>query len=286
MSLTTLAALKIDLGISGIAEDVRLTSILRGVCHIVRSQCPNYVFGIVISAISKANPASITAIGHGLSTGDVVVISGSDSSPTVDGERVVTVTGPDTFTVPVDVSTTAGTTGFCALKLTEFYAGADAPELLLRQRPVQDITSIYEDAGAAYGQASGAFADSTLLTAGTDYALIQEQSGLSLSGIVLRLSGLWPGASEQLRGILSQGRTNAAGNIKVIATYGFPSIPYDVVNAVHQICAEQRRSLDTGGPLQSETEDYYSYTRMSAAEQSSIIGSAKSILASYMPLVF
>lgn len=285
MSLTTLAALKIDLGISGTAEDARLTSILRAVCYIVRSQCPNYVFGGVISAISKTNPGVVTSIGHGLNTGDTIVISNSDSNPTIDGERVVTVLSADTFSVPVNVATTAGTTGNYVPKLTEYYAGCDAQELLLRQRPVQSIASIYEDAGASYGQASGAFAASSLLTAGTDYALIQEQSGLSLSGIVLRLGGTWPGATEALRNILAQGRTKAAGNIKVTATYGSPIVPYDVVNAVHQICAEQRRNLGSG-PLSAESDDYYSYTRMSAAEQSAMIGSAKAILAQYSPLIF
>src|SRR5262245_19869135 len=130
MSLTTLTALKVDLGISGASEDARLTSILRGVCHIVRNHCAGWCFGGVISATSVANPTVVTAIGHGLSTGETIIVSGSNSTPTIDGERIITVTGPDTFTVPVNV-TIAGTAGNYALKLTEFYAGADAPELLL-----------------------------------------------------------------------------------------------------------------------------------------------------------
>lgn len=285
MSLTTLAAVKTDLGIVGSSEDARLTSILRGVCWIVRSQCPSYCFGGVISAISIAAAAVVTAIGHGLNTGDKIVIANSNCTPTIDGERTVTVLTADTFSVPV-TTTVAGTAGNYGLKLTEFYAGNDAAELLLRQRPVQSIEAIYEDQLAAYGFAGGAFASNTALAEGTDYALICEQSGLSLSGIVLRIGGLWPGASEQLRGIIAQGRTKAAGNIKVVATYGFPVVPFDVVSAVHQIVAEQRRSLDTGGPLQSESFDYYSYSRMSSAEQSKVIGSAKAILAQYNPLIF
>ena len=63
-----------------------------------------------ISSNTAANPSVVTSVAHGLSTNDVVYFVGSNSTPTLNGSRVVTVTGADTFTVPVNV-TTAGTTG-------------------------------------------------------------------------------------------------------------------------------------------------------------------------------
>jgi len=63
-----------------------------------------------ISNISVANPTVITAAAHGLATGDIILIAGSDSTPTVNGERTVTVLTASTFTVPVNV-TVQGTTG-------------------------------------------------------------------------------------------------------------------------------------------------------------------------------
>lgn len=49
---------------------------------------------------------------HGLVNNDVVLIAGnSGSSPTINGERVVTVTGLKTFTVPVDTSGGSAGTG-------------------------------------------------------------------------------------------------------------------------------------------------------------------------------
>lgn len=63
-----------------------------------------------ISGNTVANPTVVTSVGHGLTTGDVVYIAGSNSSPTLNGSRTVTVTGADAFTIPVNV-TTAGTTG-------------------------------------------------------------------------------------------------------------------------------------------------------------------------------
>jgi hypothetical protein len=63
-----------------------------------------------ITDISMANPTVITSNSHGLTTGDTITISGSNSTPTINGSRTVTVTSANTFTVPVNV-TVAGTTG-------------------------------------------------------------------------------------------------------------------------------------------------------------------------------
>lgn len=62
---------------------------------------PSYTF---ISNISVANPTVITSPNHGLTTGDSITIENSASTPTVDGVRTVTVTGANTFTVPVNVT--------------------------------------------------------------------------------------------------------------------------------------------------------------------------------------
>lgn len=64
--------------------------------------------GKVITANTAANPTVCTSTAHGLSNGDTIYIANSNSTPTLDGPRVVTVTGANTFTIPVNV-TTAGT---------------------------------------------------------------------------------------------------------------------------------------------------------------------------------
>jgi Prealbumin-like fold domain len=66
---------------------------------------------VAITAISAANPAVVTtSIAHGLTSGQTVTITGSDSVPSIDGPQVVTVIDSTHFSVPVNV-TTAGTTG-------------------------------------------------------------------------------------------------------------------------------------------------------------------------------
>lgn len=64
-----------------------------------------------ITANTAANPTSVTtSAAHGLASGQTIIITGSNSTPSLNGERVVTVTSPTTFTVPVNV-TVAGSAG-------------------------------------------------------------------------------------------------------------------------------------------------------------------------------
>lgn len=67
---------------------------------------------IPITGNTLANPSVVTTpVPHGLATGDIILIAGViTSTPTINGERTVTVISPTTFSVPVNV-TIAGTGG-------------------------------------------------------------------------------------------------------------------------------------------------------------------------------
>ena len=66
-----------------------------------------------ITSNTQANPSVVTTpVPHGLTSGDIVLISGvSDSDADINGERVVTVIDATSFSVPVDASVSAGTGG-------------------------------------------------------------------------------------------------------------------------------------------------------------------------------
>ncbi len=67
---------------------------------------------INILSNTLANPTVVSSqIAHGLTTGDSVTIYDSNSTPSIDGARTVTVISPTTFSVPVNV-TVAGTAGY------------------------------------------------------------------------------------------------------------------------------------------------------------------------------
>ena len=74
-----------------------------------------------ITAISIANPTVITTSGsHGLHTGRIVTLTGTNSDPTVNDTYQVTVLSSTTFSIPVNVNLTAGTTGTYATVDTDF----------------------------------------------------------------------------------------------------------------------------------------------------------------------
>ena len=67
---------------------------------------------ITITAATNANPVSLTSVGHGQMTGTVVVISGATGNWTpINGTFTITVTGADTFTIPVNSTTFGALTG-------------------------------------------------------------------------------------------------------------------------------------------------------------------------------
>ena len=78
---------------------------------VVFSSAPAIQGTAAITGISIAAAAVVTtATPHGLVSGQTVTISGANSTPTIDGSRVVTVLSATTFSVPV-TTTIAGTTG-------------------------------------------------------------------------------------------------------------------------------------------------------------------------------
>ena len=57
-----------------------------------------------------ANPTVLTVKNHGLSNGDTIYIVNSNSTPSIDGSRIITLIDDDSFSVPVNV-TIAGSSG-------------------------------------------------------------------------------------------------------------------------------------------------------------------------------
>jgi len=78
--------------------------------HIITVATPrSFEINVVVTSAGTAGTATPVAV-HGLTTGHRVVITGSNSTPTLNGTHVVTVLSTTTFSVAVNV-TTAGTAG-------------------------------------------------------------------------------------------------------------------------------------------------------------------------------
>lgn len=70
-----------------------------------------------ISAIDTGTDVLSTAAAHGLTTGQQIVISGSSTTPSINGTQTVTVTSPTDFTIGVNITAVVTTGAFVAKAL-------------------------------------------------------------------------------------------------------------------------------------------------------------------------
>jgi len=82
---------------------------------------PDISSEVSISAISVASPTVITSNNHGYTNGQQIVITGSNSLPSIDGVWTVSNVTANTFTVPKEVFS-AGTTGFIVLEQNAIFS--------------------------------------------------------------------------------------------------------------------------------------------------------------------
>lgn len=176
---------------------------------------------------------------------------------------------------------------FDSASATEFYQGTGTNQLVLRRRPVTAVASVYVDDSAYFGFASGAFGSSTLLTAGTDYALDIQSSSFSRSGILYRINGVWDGANYRAGNELVGGDGPGLGNIKVTYTAGYSTTPSDLKLAGILLARVIMLSSSNGGQMvQSESLEYYSYTLKGSSEAASDIHSVNAIVNAYREFNF
>lgn len=94
-----------------------------------------------ISSVSTANPTTITtSTAHGLTTGDIVNITGTNTSASTLGSFVATVTGATTFTIPVNVTSVTTGTGTLTKSLV-----SDGNYYNTYQTSIEDDAQILKD---------------------------------------------------------------------------------------------------------------------------------------------
>lgn len=154
---------------------------------------------------------------------------------------------------------------------TEYYQ-PDGNHLILQNRPVISITSIYENASAYWGSASNPWTSDFLLVAGTDYALQTDarEDGLgytSRSGIVIRIGKQWARRYPTTRPLgltnfnLSTPDLPAQGAVKVVYISGYTTIPAAVTQAVcWEVDAYRQRAGKAGQQMTAESLGEYSYS--------------------------
>lgn len=119
---------------------------------------------------------------------------------------------------------------------TEYPTPAGTTDILLARTPVDPATvTIYEDWNGNFGQTSGSFDSTTLLTMGTDYTVPIDSrwnDGLNYSGLVRRINTVWPYRRQRPLTLLGYSRDPLPGSVKATYTGGFQLIPYPIKLAV------------------------------------------------------
>jgi hypothetical protein len=165
---------------------------------------------------------------------------------------------------------------------TEFPRAGNHDALLLRNRPITTITSVFLDYGGHYGDAIGAFPPSTELIEGNDFALLRDQpDGSSLSGMLIYLNGVWPRPIVRSYGLLTPFYYDARGLIKVIYTGGYVTVPPDIELATNMMIAGIWQMAPYGRWLTSESYEERSIGFAAPRSQLAIYGPAVTLLAKY-----
>lgn len=209
----------------------------------------------------------------------------------------VTDSTKDTYYNLLLASATSSIESFCGRSfakqtgIVEYKTTNGTRSLILRKTPVWTITSIHLDFFGYFNASGSAFASDSLLTAGTDYALdINGLDGLSYSGLVYRITGVWPERSQvHIAGLLTNEVVPAYGNVKAVYTGGYDPIPDDLQNACVQVASVMDLMLK-GAPRVSERLGNGSYTRDFSLINGAgfcnnpIIGSVRQVLSRYREL--
>lgn len=95
-----------------------------------------------ISSVSVGGPTTITtSTPHGLSTGDTVTISGTTTTPSINGSHTVTVTGATTFTIPVTVTSVTTGTGTWTTNAAAILSNSVAPATVITTTSAHGLTT-------------------------------------------------------------------------------------------------------------------------------------------------
>lgn len=145
---------------------------------------------------------------------------------------------------------------------TEYLTGTGKRSLILRQRPVLSVVSVYEDFNGHFGTSPGSFSSSKLLISGRDYMLDIDTNGTSSSsGILYRINSNWLELGREfVPGKLTPETGPAYGNIKVTYTHGYSPVPDDIIFATCMVASYMKRNIGIGGDIKSEKLGDYSYT--------------------------
>lgn len=241
-----------------------ITAALEKACNrVFAKRCSN--------ATAATGTASATIPRHGLKVGQSIAVAAINAASHWDGiTTVASVTGFDDFTFEIDSELASETAIEISIRpvRSEIKQTNGGSILMLHPRPVGQVTSV------EVGKGDGTF-DTALATA--KYMLGDVTDGASYSGELVLFEGAFPTRTGSYRG----GDHQVAG-VRVGYVCGEPVVPPDLVyGAQRAMKSVWEKRLKKNTDLQSESYDYYSYSRMGAEQLRDLFGEFESIIRSH-----
>lgn len=159
---------------------------------------------------------------------------------------------------------------FVSAAATEYYDGEDRELLPLRRRPLTAVSSVHVDPTGYNGTGTNAFSSDSEWAVGDRWFPRSLEESEHNGSILVATGGCWPA-----------GR----GNIKVVYTAGYATIPEDLKLAVNQLASAVRESAAIGAIKGSETIGRYAYSLISGDADGGVgVIAAREMLTNYREL--
>lgn len=307
MALTTLANIRLIPGFESTTpySDAYLNAIIAGVDNAIKQYLHRDIeLAQYTEFLSGNGTPDLPLRQFPVLTGVTTVTAGSNgvALPTATINVADTTNFPTTGTLSVQSGLSTVTAVAYTGKTGTTFTGCTGGTGTLATGYQVAIPVVYVDPQAAWGQSPTAFESGTQLTNGTMFAVVVDNSQGTLShrGTLKRL-GLggagfvgWGGYSVGYNsplGKLAASRLPAwpvgYGNVKIIYSAGFATVPSDIVTAANMLITAIARNQPLGGSTPgSEGYESYSYSLMSATGGSTNngypeLGTIRQLLAVY-----
>lgn len=231
---------------------------------------------VIAKRVSNATAADGTATAiiprHGWRVGQEIKVTAVNADSHWEGlTEVASVTGWDQITFAIDSEEETETATEITIRPVRqsILQTRGTQSLFLDPRPLAEIVSV------ELGEGDGTY-QTALET--TKYALGDIVDGVSLTGELVLYDGLFP---ERLGGTYRQGKyINAGARVSFIS--GEPVPPSDLIYGARMAMKKTWERKDKkNSDLQSESYDYYSYSRMGADQLAALFGELESIIKSH-----
>jgi len=272
--MLTLSAVKSEIGISAsdMNADADLLRAIRQVVHRVRQRTSRGIAWVTDSIEAEATTAKLRVIGHGWRTGQVVTIAGSDTTPTLNGEKTITRVDEDHVRVTGTLSDVG--TQFATLhptvtieanasSLTRLWVPESVtPFLSVDQLEDRTSETEWEDVDAE------------------DYELVDD-STISRAVQIHRTVGTFPVAARFERNQWALRQRSRFKTSRITVWTGAPVLPEDVVMAALSMVCDLWSRAGRGKDEQSFSYEGANRTSMSGAERMSHVLSPEPVLLSW-----